>query len=217
MVAELPGFPGIPDLSQLTPTSRPEVETPETLTVDELAAYWGVTPASVQRAAWKGTIPGCARVLGSYIFDKEVVLDQWVPPQIQTWAADLNSLAVPIAGGSGLTIEGGRKALRDAAIARLRDLHVLVSPARWAKIVITAVDQATNGDWRARKWLGDYLMGPPVRRVEAEVEVKTSVSYNDEMRARAIEALLGQAGGRTIVDVPSKQVEDTDASGKESS
>lgn len=189
----------------------------ETLTVDELAAYWGVTPKSVQLAAWKGTIPGCVRVLGKYIFDKEVVLNQWIPPRVQSWASDLNALAVPIAGGSGLTIEGGKTALRDAAIARLHDLHVLVSSERWAEIIIAAVDQAVLGDWRARKWLGDYLMGPPVQRVEAEVEVKTSLSYTDEMRARAIEALLGQAGGRTIVDVPSRQVEDTNASGKESS
>ena len=145
------------------------------------------------------------------------MLDQWVPPSVQSWATDLNALAVPIAGGSGLTIEGGRRALRDAAIARLHDLHVLVSPARWAKIIITAVDQATQGDWRARKWLGDYLMGPPVQRVEAEVDVKTSLSYTDEMRARAIEALLSQAGGRTVIDVPSRQVKDPDTSGAEPS
>ena len=189
----------------------------EALSVDELAAYWGVTPTSVRTAAWKGTIPGCTKVLGSFVFDKEVVLDQWVPPSVQSWATDLNALAVPIAGGSGLTIEGGRRALRDAAIARLHDLHVLVSPARWAKIIITAVDQATQGDWRARKWLGDYLMGPPVQRVEAEVDVKTSLSYTDEMRARAIEALLSQAGGRTVIDVPSRQVKDPDTSGAEPS
>jgi hypothetical protein len=196
-----------------TSKPRPIEVTEDVLTVDELAAYWGVTPQSVQKAAWEGTIPGCAKVLGSFVFDKEVVLDNWVPSSVQSWASDLNA----ITKSSGLTIEGGRKAIRDAALARLHDLHVLVSPARWAKIILAAVDQAALGDWRARKWLGDYLMGPPVKRVEAEIDVKTSHSYTDEMRAQAIEALLGQAGGRTIVDVSSRQVKDPDACGKEPS
>ena len=204
-------FPNLPEVTRVVDVS------PEVLTVDELAAYWGVTPTSVQKAAWEGTIPGCTKVLGSFVFDKKVVLDNWVPPSVQSWAHELSATPVPIAGSSGLTIEGGRKAIRDAAIARLHDLHVLVSPVRWAKIILTAVDQAVQGDWRARKWLGDYLMGPPVKRVEAEIDVKTSHSYTDEMRAQAIEALLGQAGGRTVVDVPSRPIEDTDASGKEPS
>ena len=210
---KIPGFTDIPDISKLveTPGTVSQFVHTEVLTIDELAAYWGVTSASIRSAACKGDIPGCVEVWGKYVFEKETVLDQWVPPKIQSWAQDLNT---PIAGDSGLEIEGGRKAIRDATIARLHDLHVLVSPARWAKIIITAVDQAVQGDWRARKWLGDYLMGPPIKRVEAEVEVKTSLSYTDEMRARAIEALLGQAEGRTIVDVPSRQVKDPNAGGK---
>lgn len=172
-----------------------------TLTVNELAAYWGVTPQSVRHAAWQGTIPGCSKIGKSYVFDKEIVLAEWVPPRIQSWSKDLNTPGTLIAGGSGLTIEGGRKAILDASIARLHDLHVLVTSKKWTKIILKAVDQAADGDWRARKWLGDYLMGPPVQRIEAEVDITTRKSFSDEMRSQAIQALLQQAQERVTVDV----------------
>ena len=36
----------------------------------------------------------------------------------------------------------------------------------WKAIVTKAKDQAKRGDAVARKWLADYLMGPPVQRNE---------------------------------------------------
>ncbi len=36
----------------------------------------------------------------------------------------------------------------------------------WKKIVHKARDQALKGDAVARKWLSDYLIGPPVQRQE---------------------------------------------------
>jgi hypothetical protein len=41
-----------------------------------------------------------------------------------------------------------------------------VTLADWRKIVDTAVSRAKAGDDKARKWLSDYLMGPPVQRSE---------------------------------------------------
>ena len=43
------------------------------------------------------------------------------------------------------------------------------------------------------------LNGPPIQRVEAEIEVQTKQSFTDEMRAKAIEALLANAGARQVV------------------
>ena len=36
----------------------------------------------------------------------------------------------------------------------------------WEAIIKKAVDQARRGDAQARKWLGDYLIGAPVQRIE---------------------------------------------------
>lgn len=42
----------------------------------------------------------------------------------------------------------------------------VVTPDEWRQIVMKAVDQAKRGDNVARKWLADYLIGPPVERRE---------------------------------------------------
>lgn len=36
-----------------------------------------------------------------------------------------------------------------------------VSMAQWKKIVKKAVADAVDGDWRARQWLSEYLIGKP--------------------------------------------------------
>lgn len=36
----------------------------------------------------------------------------------------------------------------------------------WRLIVKKAVEQAKRGDTQARKWLADYLVGPPVQKQE---------------------------------------------------
>jgi hypothetical protein len=174
---------------------------PETVTTKELATYWGVTYLVVWHAANSGQIPGCTRGSKGFVFDKEVAIAGWVPSKLKKWAKDLGSSGPLIVGESGFTVEEGRKGLQNAAIARLHDLQILVSSEDWAQIVLGAVDEAIAGDWRARKWLGDYLIGPPVQRVEAEVEVTDRRIFSDDMRAQAIEALLQSARDRVTIDV----------------
>ena len=41
-----------------------------------------------------------------------------------------------------------------------------VSLADWREIVKKAVDQAKKGNPSARKWLSDYLIGPPQQKVD---------------------------------------------------
>lgn len=51
--------------------------------------------------------------------------------------------------------------------ARYLDIMLTtVTPDDWAKIIIRAAEQAKRGDAPARKWLSDYLLGPPVQRQE---------------------------------------------------
>lgn len=50
---------------------------------------------------------------------------------------------------------------------RYRDVMLTtVSFNDWERIVQKARDQALKGDAVARKWLSDYLIGPPVQRQE---------------------------------------------------
>lgn len=49
----------------------------------------------------------------------------------------------------------------------------------WKEIIEKAVRQAKNGDAVARKWLSDYLMGPPVQRSEVDATVKANMSWKD--------------------------------------
>jgi hypothetical protein len=41
-----------------------------------------------------------------------------------------------------------------------------VSFEQFKRIVQKAAEQAEAGDWQARKWLGDYLIGQPVQKLE---------------------------------------------------
>ena len=43
-----------------------------------------------------------------------------------------------------------------------------VSLADWGEVVRKAVYQAKRGDRYARRWLGDYLIGPAIQRLELE-------------------------------------------------
>ena len=45
-------------------------------------------------------------------------------------------------------------------------LQTQVSAADWIEIINKAVSQAKKGDAVARKWLADYIIGPPVERKE---------------------------------------------------
>ena len=47
-----------------------------------------------------------------------------------------------------------------------RILMTACSKKDWEAIVAKAVEQAKRGDAIARKWLADYLVGPPIERKE---------------------------------------------------
>lgn len=61
----------------------------------------------------------------------------------------------------------------------LRYYDILMSTVTfevWAEIVKKAAEQAKKGDQAARKWLADYLVGPPVNRTELTGEGGGAVS-----------------------------------------
>ncbi len=59
----------------------------------------------------------------------------------------------------------------------------------WKSIVSKAVEQAKRGDAVARKWLTDYLIGPPIERREItgadNQPLIIHVTYDDEKESNA--------------------------------
>lgn len=85
-------------------------------------------------------------------------------------------------------------AKRDSNLPALREdyYHVLLQvcpPERFADIVETAVRKAIDGDWRARQWITNYVLGPPIQVQEIMVQSKTEMMVQvvwDEEPVRAV-------------------------------
>ena len=73
------------------------------------------------------------------------------------------------ANGRFLPGNSGNPAGRPKKDREIRFLEITLSTVRyedWRKIVKKAVTQAQRGDNQARKFLADYLLGPPAQRLE---------------------------------------------------
>jgi hypothetical protein len=70
-----------------------------------------------------------------------------------------------------------------------------VSIEDWVKIVLKARDQAIRGDHLARKWLSDYLLGPPEQAIKLSgqlAHLHVTVDYT-----RDNDTITGTASGAT--------------------
>ena len=72
----------------------------------------------------------------------------------------------------------------------------VVTLADWEKITLTAVARAKSGDNQARKWLSEYLLGPPVQRLSADVttageSLNEGSGLTDDRRIALVAAILG--------------------------
>ena len=77
--------------------------------------------------------------------------------------ADRNEKGQFVKGNSG---NPTGRAPKDREERYYEILKTTVTFDEWASIIKKAVDQAKRGDSVARKWLSDYLIGPPVQRQE---------------------------------------------------
>jgi len=167
-------------------------------TSQDLADFWGVSVNVVSNAARAGRIPGCSKttVGGYYRFDREVVIREWTPKSMKGWLEHNPE---------------GKLLIRRTAEERMDTLSVTVSQDNWVQVIRKAISQAIGGDYRARQWLSNYLLGPPIQRLLAKVEVKEVVGFEDDFRAAAIKTLLDEVRSRAeadIVDVTPEEVED---------
>lgn len=87
----------------------------------------------------------------------------------------------------------------------------------WGEVIRTAVQQAIDGNHQARKWLGDYLMGPPVKQTEITGKdggpiMLASSDLTEEQRMMRIQAMIEVAMARrdeNVVDVTPNDSSDT--------
>lgn len=182
--------------------------TKEVMTIEELADYWGVTKNSVRQANFQGNIPGShVGPNGRPLFDAEVAIAGWKPQSVKRWERQNKNPSLT-----------GLRLAKDEAERRLATIGEVVTPEKWVLVIEKALVQAISGDWRARQWLSNYLMGKPLQRVAAELEVTTRRDFSPEERAATIEALLDTVRERVegeIVDVIPRRASGTsDASGE---
>ena len=79
----------------------------------------------------------------------------------------------------------------------------IVTLADWEQIVVRAVNDAVEGDDKARGWLSDYLIGKPITRIASIAQVSNSQMGEDE-RAEYLAAIFQtQISGEDILDVKS--------------
>lgn len=163
----------------------------------DLANFWGVSYQNVRHAAWEGTIPGCRKTsAGHYEIHRETVVKEWKPASMKGWLEGYSP---------------GTQLVRRTAEERMNTLSITVTQDNWVQVIKKAVSQAISGDYRARQWLSNYLLGPPIQRLLAQVEVKEVAGFEDDFRAAAIKTLLDEVRSRAesqIVDVTPEEVED---------
>lgn len=165
--------------------------TEDTCTTRELAKHWDVPLPTVRKAAHNGKIPGSAFVLGRYLFNKEVAIAGWEPPEVKR-RKDEAANSHEVGAGSPPPVK--RKA------KYLKLLSQVVDEQVWKDIILKAVAQAKEGDRYARKWLSDYLIGTPVQRVLVDAAITTHRDFDVGQRAAAAEALLQSVTDGRVVD-----------------
>jgi len=95
---------------------------------------------------------------------------------------------------SGQFVKGktGNPAGRPKKERELRYYEIMQSKCtfkEWGDICQKAVDQAKRGDTSARKFLADYLLGPPVQRLDVDHSGEITTKVTDAEYNRAISTL----------------------------
>lgn len=195
-------------LDEITLKEAEQLDPDDYCSANELAAYWDVTRYVVLMAARRGSIPGSFQISGRWYFHKKDATEGWQPLAVRK-RLEANAKALDPAGpaSSGSFISATHKKTHAAQKLRyLKELSARVTPDEWAAICDKAIEQAKQGDRHARVWLGNYLMGTPVQRIEAEIDLQSDKGFEDSERVRAIQALLEAVLARQeaeIIDVES--------------
>ena len=91
---------------------------------------------------------------------------------------------------NGRFIKGNKASPGRATAAKekkyLATMVNVVSVKDWESITLMAVEQALEGDYRARDWLTKYLVGPPPVGLSAEMREETDPITGDKIKRLAV-------------------------------
>jgi len=199
----MPGSPREP-LDEITLKEAEQLKPEDYCSAKELADYWKVTRYVVLMAARRGSIPGSFQIAGRWYFNKKDATEGWQPLAVRK-ELEANAEALDPAGPISSTVSitrSTRKKLKEVQkLKYLQELSARVTPDKWAAICDKAIEQAQAGDRHARIWLGNYLMGTPIQRIEAEIDLQSDKGFEDSERVRAIQALLEAVLARQEADI----------------
>lgn len=208
---------------------KPPVELPSGfVTLRGLANYYKISKDTVSAAHKRGEIPGSFETLGRLVFEFAVAKN-WVPHEAvaKGQLAPIDGKGTPkfvkentmsklgIAPRRKRTYRYPKISKKDAALYNDTLVEVLTQE-KWRSIVERAVEEAEAGGpdgHRARVWLGNYVLGRPVERIKAEIDLNVRQSFTPVQRADAIRALFGglsPAAGEVIDVTPTEVVEEDD-------
>ncbi len=187
---------------------RDEDPSPNLVSSRCIADHYGVKVARVADSAGRGAIPGAFKMDGRWIFDFEVAIAGWKPAELirQEQPGPADPRGHRAAGGKfqkGNTYGvGSVHAGRPPREREKRYMHILnseVTEEDWTGIIRKAVEQALEGQSRARVWLSNYLLGKPIERILARVEVGAE-RFSLAERASAVEELLTMLGAGEVIE-----------------
>jgi len=181
-----------------------QLDPEEYCTANDLAAYWDVSRGTVLMAARRGSLLGSFQINGRWYFHKKTAIEGWQPlvvrKRIEEEGLKLNP-GGPTSSESSLLTSTRKKTQAFQKLKYLQELSARVTPDEWAAICDKAIEQAKAGDRHARIWLGNYLMGTPIQRIEAEIDLQSDKGFEDSERVRAIQALLEAVLARQEADI----------------
>lgn len=200
-----------PDLelthTEVQPLLEEGLDPAEWFTTRTLANYWGVNRQVIKGGAHSGKLPW-VKIGGRAFFNKATALVAWRPMKAIARAKSMDDY------------EGRPRGRGIELLAKIEENYLIaladnVTYEDWVSIIRTTVEAAKKGDWRARKFLADYLLGTPVHRVAAEVDLSSRKDYSDDQRAAAVTALLELVRSRgedEVIDVSGTPVIDGEES-----
>jgi len=156
-----------------------------------IAMVWGITFNNFRQMVFRKHFKVKAMKLGQKSFyPREEALGTWTP---QAFLHDDDERERFLARSEQLKLSKSR-----SQATYIKAMSENVSLEDWGLIIKRAIKDAIDGDYRARQWIGSYLVGTPIQRVALDAKVE-NVRFTEDQRALAAKRLLGGLLGDSTV------------------